>query len=146
MTAIVRDWCELLDDRVFEQVFPDGADRCLSLLRTITNDEDTFVTRLVKAATGLRLEDWDDHTFTAEQFHPDMHQQEGEQIVDIDSYQVVFVDAEGNTETKRFERVPTAGRAKLLMNKITSELNSFGEALTEAEKRQVIMEILRKLC
>ena len=116
------------------------------------------MTRLVKAATGLRLEDWDDHTLhtfietitlcrdTAEQFHPDMHQQEGEQIVDIDSYQVVFVDAEGNTETKRFERVPTAGRAKLLMNKITSELNSFGEALTEAEKRQVIMEILRKLC
>ena len=158
LTAIVRDWCELLDDRVFEQVFPDGADRCLSLLRTITNDEDTFVTRLVKAATGLRLEDWDDHTLhtfietitrcrdTAEQFHPDLNKQEGEQIADIDSYQVVFVDAEGNTETKRFERVPTAGRAKLLMNKITSELNSFGEALTEAEKRQVIMEILRKLC
>ena len=31
-------------------------------LQEVTNDEETFVARLAKAATDLRVEDWDDDT------------------------------------------------------------------------------------
>ena len=63
-----------------------------------------------------------------------------------DTYQLSFTSQNGVTETKRFEKVETSGRAKLLYNKIISELDSFGQAVTEAEKRQILMDVLKKLC
>ena len=47
---------------------------------------------------------------------------------------------------KRFERVSTSNRGKLLQNKIVADIDSFGQALTDAEKRQILMDVLKKLC
>lgn len=88
--------------RIFEQLFSDGTEKALGLFRSITNDEDTFIARLAKIATDLRLEDWDDNThgrFTknitrykeaAEKYHS-----KTEQNTDTNSennYQVTFID------------------------------------------------------
>lgn len=159
LTSVIRDWCEGLESGVFEQVFTDGTSKCLDLLRTISNDEDTFAIRIAKATTDLRLEDWDDHTIdkcignlaqykkSAEDFHANLSTgQLANAAVDAFSYQVTFASAEGNAEIKRFERVDTSNRGKLLFNKITADLDSFGQAVSEAEKRQIIMDILKKLC
>ncbi|MCD7806898.1 MAG: restriction endonuclease subunit S, partial [Lachnospiraceae bacterium] len=43
LTSIISDWCDKLDEAVFEQLFPNGADRCLGLFKTITNDENMFI-------------------------------------------------------------------------------------------------------
>ena len=59
LSSVITDWCESLDAKVFEKLFPDGTDKCLGLFRSITNDEDTFILRLAKLATDLRIEDWD---------------------------------------------------------------------------------------
>ncbi len=159
LTSIIRDWCESLDPNVFEQLFSDGTDRCLSLMRTISNDEDTFILRLAKATTDLRVDDWDDRTLelcmnklqqykkTAEAFHGDISTSSHEQFnPNVNMYQVVFASSEGVIETKRFERVSTSNRGRLLLNKITADLESFGQAVTEAEKRQILMDVLKKLC
>lgn len=158
LTSVIRDWCEELDNGVFEQLFPDGTDRCLGLFKTISNDEDAFIVRLAKLTTDLRLEDWDDNTVvkcldtlrhyksTAESFHRTVPVLQSKTEENLDTYQVIFVDEDGNSETKRFERVSTSNRAKLLLNKITADVDSFGQAISEAEKRQVIMEVLKKLC
>jgi hypothetical protein len=63
LASVIKDWCETLDTAVFNQLFSDGTEKCLCLFRTITNDEDDFITRLAKLATDLRLEDWDDKTY-----------------------------------------------------------------------------------
>ena len=62
LTDAAKDWCNRLDPKSFEQLFSDGTDRFLQHLRSMTNDEDLFITRLAKLATGLRLEDWDNKT------------------------------------------------------------------------------------
>ena len=56
------------------------------------------------------------------------------------------MDEEGNQITKRFEKVESSNRGKLLYNAITSSLDSMGQAISEQEKRQILMEILKKLC
>ena len=157
LTSVIRDWCDTLDPKVFEQVFSDGTERCLALLRSITNDEDTFIKRLAKATTDLRIDDWDDHTLDlcmenlqryknkAEAFRDDMGRAIQDQSQE-NSYVVTFPSLEGVPETRRFDRVSTSGRAQLLLNKITADLDSFGQAVTEAEKRQILMEVLKKLC
>jgi hypothetical protein len=155
LTSVIRDWCEKQDPKVFEQLFTDGTDKCLALLKTISNDEATFAARLAKAMTDLRMEDWNDNTLsrcldklrqckeTAEAF---VSNTVINSDIDAKTYQITFAMEDGNGETKRFERVDTSSRGKLLLNKIIADLDSFGQAISEAEKRQIIMDVLKKLC
>lgn len=155
LTGAVKEWCESLDPKSFEQLFPDGTDRFLQHLKSATNDEDMFITRLAKLATGLRLEDWDDKTSkayfdaigrfmkTAKEFHSSVI---AETINDTSIYQVTFADEEGTSTTRRFERVEVSRRGKLLFNQITAALEAMGHSISEQEKRQILMEVLKKLC
>lgn len=151
----VREWCDLLDPKSFEQLFPDGTDRFLQHLRSSTNDENMFITRLAKLSTGLRLEDWDSKTSklysdalarfmkTAKDFHSSVV---SETINETSSYQVTFADEEGINTTRRFEKVEVSARGKLLFNQITASLEAMGHSISEQEKRQILMEVLKKLC
>ena len=155
LTSVVFEWCELLDTKIYEQLFPDGTDRFLLLLRNAGNDEYELISRLGKLATGLRLEDWDDKTSityfatidrfitTARDFHSSVV---AETINDTASYQITFSDDVGQKTTRRFEKVDVSSRGKLLFNQINSALDAMGHAISEQEKRQSLMEILKKLC
>lgn len=150
-----KDWCDRLDPKSFEQLFSDGTDRFLQHLRSMTNDEDLFITRFAKLATDLRLEDWDGKTIkhyidalarfmkTAKDFHSSVV---AETINDTASYQVTFADEEGDSTTRRFDRVEVSARGKLLFNQITASLEAMGHSISEQEKRQILMEVLKKLC
>ena len=155
LSSVITDWCESLDSKVFEQLFPDGTDKCLNLFQSVTNDEETFILRLAKLATDLRVEDWDSKTAqkylssisrykeTATKF---VNRVVTEAAKSTSSYQVTFVDDSGVLTTKRFEKVEFSPRGKLLFNQITSSLDAMGRAISEQEKRQILMEILKKLC
>ena len=155
LTDAVKEWCDRLDPKSFEQLFSDGTDRFLQHLRSATNDEDLFITRLAKLATGLRLEDWDNKTAkkyfetvnrfiqTAKNFHSSVV---AESINETSSYQLTFADEEGISTTRRFDKVEVSARGKLLFNQITASLEAMGQSISEQEKRQILMEVLKKLC
>ena len=155
LSSIIKDWCETIDVKAFEQLFADGTEKCLGLFKTISNDEETFISRLAKTITDLRLDDWDDnkvsefmnrlaeHKKTAQDFHA-VDTSEEKKIAD--SYQISFVNNSGIVTTKRFERIEETKRGKLLYNAITADLDSMGHSISEQEKRQILMEILKKLC
>ena len=155
LTAVVKEWCDSLDPKSFEQLFRDGTERFLQHLKSATNDEDLFITRLAKLATGLRLEDWDSKTeeayfsalkkymSTAREFHDTTV---AETINDTSSYQVTFADEDGKSTVRRFDKVEVSARGKLLFNRITASLDAMGQSISEQEKRQILMEVLKKLC
>ena len=62
------------------------------------------------------------------------------------NYQITFLDDAGTTTTKRFGRVEISKRGKLLLNAITSDIESMGHSISEQEKRQILMEVLKKMC
>lgn len=156
LSSVIKDWCESIDSSAFEQLFPDGTERCLGLFKSITNDDDYTITRLAKLATDLRLEDWDDrirelfisnvkrYKETAEAHHATKKDSGDEQI--SNAYQITFTDESGAVITKRFDRVENTGRGKLLHNQVTAALDSMGRSISDQEKRQILMEILKKLC
>lgn len=155
LTDAVKEWCDRLDPKSFEQLFSDGTDRFLQHLRSATNDEDSFITRLAKLATGLRLEDWDSKTSkkyfdaigrfmkTAKAFHSSVIV---ETINETSCYQLMFADEGGISTTRRFDKVEVSARGKLLFNQITASLEAMGQSISEQEKRQILMEVLKKLC
>lgn len=155
LTSVIKDWCETLDQRVFEQLFENGTDKCLGLFKLVTNDEGTFISRLVKVATDLRMEDWDDKTEerfssnlkmyreTAQNFHAEGAANE---TGNTSEYEIHFRLEDGTLEVKRFDRVEPSKRGKLLYNSILGEIDSMGYSISEQEKRQILMDILRKMC
>ena len=154
LTSVIEDWCDSLNSAVFEQIFADGTEKCLGLFRTITADEDTFIARLAKVTTGLRIEDWDDSTrkqFTTKlkQYRNTAETFQQEEAASIAGpsvgYQVSYLDGDGSSITKRFEHVEISSRAKLLFNTIIDEVDSMGRSISEQEKRQVLMEVLKKM-
>lgn len=155
LSSVIKEWCDSISASAFTHIFTDGTDKCLALFSTITNDEDSFIVRLAKTATGLRIEDWDDNTVsaytrklkqykqTAESYKEEAKQESTESST---NYKVTFVEADGSATTRSFERVEYGNRGKLLYNQITQSLDSMGHALSEQEKRQILMEILKKMC
>lgn len=154
LTSIIREWSESLSADVHNHLFSDGTDKCLALFRSITNDEESFISKLAKLATGLRLEDWDNNTQqefltrigqyrkTAEDFHAN---NSTESDIDANAYKILYTDREGNSVTRSFEKVKTSSRSNLLYNQITSALESMGQSMAEKEKRQVLMDVLQTL-
>ena len=156
LSSVIKDWLETLDPAVFEQLFADGTERALELFSSVTNDDYKTVSSLARITTDLRLEDWDEKTKelfvsniknyrkTAEEFKPKGRK---EQLTQQDSdYQITFTDNEGNLITKRFDRVEDTKKGKLLHNQVTAALDSMGRAMSDQEKRQVLVEILKDLC
>ena len=119
-----------------------------------------FIQKLAAISTGLRIEDWNEKTIeqfknriaeyksTAENFEAksDTPENKNESSVTSSNYELRFVQEDGKQVTKRFDKVEQTVRGKLLYNKITSELDAMGLAISEAEKRQVLMNILKELC
>lgn len=155
-SSIVKDWCEKLDASVFDQLFTDGTERVLKLFKQISNDDDFTVSSLARLATDLRLEDWDEknrkmfidnikrYKQTAENHHSKKDVQE--EVKESSAYQITFSDENGTMVTKRFDRVEETKRGKLLHNQVTAALASMGRSISDQEKRQILMEILKNLC
>lgn len=155
MLSALKEWADSLDESVFNQLFPDGTNRFLELINSEISDEYLFIIRLAKLATDLRLEDWDNRTqslffetikkykCTAEEFHSAVII---ETINNTNSYQISFSDSDGNNMTKRFDKVDVSARGKLLYNQITAAIDSMGHSISEQEKRQILMEVLKNLC
>ena len=156
LASVIKDWCESLDSAVFEQLFSDGTERALELFKNVTNDDYQTITGLARIATDLRLEDWDEkvkdrffqnmeaYKTTAEAFKST--KENGKTANPGTAYQIVFTDEAGNAVTKRFDRVEDTRKGKLLHNQVTAALDSMGRAISDQEKRQILMEILKDLC
>lgn len=178
LTSVAKDWCNKLDQSVFEQVFNDGTDRFLEKMRNITNDEPAFISDVAVLVTDLHIEDWDysiisqflkhvdEYRNIAENFHQidspkmantssslasdgsktdDIFQNSNEPGENVYEYELNYIDSTGKKVTKRFTSTKVSSRGKLLYNMVKNQLTSMGGAISEIEKRQVLMDILKEM-
>ena len=155
LSSVIKDWYEKLKPTTVNHLFSDNEEKVLQLMASINNDEKTFIERLAKSITGLRLNDWDTNNIaeflaylekfkkTVTEFDRNTKQKTAG---NSDMYKLTFVDKSGREVIKTFERSEYSDRAKLLFNAITTELEEMGQSISEQEKRQVLMEILEKMC
>lgn len=155
LSSVIKDWCDTLDLHIFEQLFENGTDKCLELFRVVTNDEEYFIEKLAKLATDLRVEDWTDDTINRFTDNLEMYKKTAEEFQNhivknedkvASEYEIRFRTEDGMSEVKRFDRIETSNRGRLLYNSILSEMDSMGHSISEQEKRQILIDILRKIC
>lgn len=155
LTSTIKDWYESLSVNATSHLYSNNESRMLELMKSITNDEKIFVERLCKAVTSLRIDDWNYNTIesflneltrikkTVEEY--DKNYETG--VVDSsDIYKFIVVDKQGKEEVKTFNKVEYSKRATLLLNDIAASLDEMGESISMEEKRQVLMELLEKMC
>lgn len=157
LTSIVKDFIEGLRPTTFSYLFPNGEHKVLQLMNSISNDEKTFIERLAKAVTNLRIDDWTSDTIS--QFIVELEQIK-RSILDYDltiaqvdnsaaisnGYKVSFVRNDGKEVVKSFDKITYSDKGKLLYNEIAAALNEMGQAISEQEKRQILMEFIETMC
>lgn len=154
LTSIIQDWYSSLKDTTIQHLFANSENQILDLMKTITNDEITFIQRLAKAVTALRVEDWNEGTIATfikdlivfKETIEEYDSQTADETSAADSYKLITTDSEGREVVKTFNRSEYSTRAKLLYNEITNSIDEMGQSITEQEKRQILIEILEKLC
>lgn len=156
LTSIIKDWYESLKDTTVNHLFLNGEEKILQLMSTISNDEKTFIERLAKAITGLRVDDWNtdiisvfvDDLIAFKKAVEDFDRDISADLTSSTSgmYKLSYVSKNGKEVVKTFSKTEYSNTAKLLLNEINTALEEMGQSITEHEKRQVLMDLLEKMC
>lgn len=158
LSSIMLDFCDSLHQAVFEEIFSDGTSRFLELCQSNGINDEELLHNIVREATGLRLTDWSDQTFsdfkakiemyrkTATDFTPKNYVEDTETDDVLNGYEFTFLNEQGKKAKKRFDKIDYSPRAKLLRNSLLANIDAMGQSISEQEKRQVIAEILQKYC
>lgn len=72
--------------------------------------------------------------------------QDAQGLDTADTYKLITITSDGQEVVKSFGRSEYSERAKLLYNDILNSIDEMGQAITDQEKRQILFEILEKLC
>lgn len=154
LCSLIQDWYEQLAPTTAKHLFSNGENKLLTLMSSITNDEKTFVERLVKVVTGLRVDDWNDNSITEfletltqmKKTIENFNSQDQAEIHNSNIYTIAFASKNGESVEKTFQKIECDGKAKLLYNSISNELEEMGQSISEQEKRQVLMSLIEKMC
>ena len=157
LASIIKDFIEQLKPPTLNYLFPNEEHKALQLMSSIGNDEKTFIERLAKAVTDLRIDDWTVDTISEfivelERIKKSVLEYDltaahfDNSAVSTNSYKVSFVGKDGEEVVKSFDKTTYSDRGKLLYNEISSALNEMGQSISEQEKRQILMEFIEKMC
>lgn len=153
LSSVIKDWLEGLLPSALSHVFSGASNNIILALKSAVPDDTQTVGRLAKAATSLRIEDWNDARFQefeqlmatvraeAESFEADDAADEGTGELGI-----IFIGEDGSACKRTFDSVECSKRANLLKNSILSSIDEMGRSLSEEEKRQVVFEVLKGMC
>ncbi len=171
---VFAEFCTKLDPKIENQIFENGAHSLLKVYKQAGNDEKQIIGEMAKVLTGLSLDDWNDETFdvffarldelnnTLLEFKgslPENSEKSGSENAggsfgpaklageSAENYEICFAGNEGESaKTKSFKKVECSIRAKSLEEEIWRTFEEMGQSVTEAEKRQVLVSLLEKLC
>ena len=154
LTSIIQDWYAELKETTIQHLFAHNENKILELMQSITNDEKSFIQRIAKAVTSLRIEDWNEKVIVSfiedlrafKQTVDEYNSQDAHSSETADTYKLVTMTSDGQEIVKSFSRSEYSDRAKLLYNDILNSIDEMGQAITDQEKRQILFEILEKLC
>lgn len=154
LSSVLKDWGDTIKPLTIQHQFANNENAILSLVLTVTNDDVTFANRLAKAITGLRLDDWNSnsiHQFedTLAKFKSSVEEYNSgtqDTATVSDTCKMTFTSDDGSEITRIFEKSTYSKRAKLLYNDISGAIEEMGQSISEQEKRQVLIDILEKLC
>ena len=150
---------ERLSDDVQRHIFENDAHKLFSIFEQGSGDEYETLEKIAVLLTGLKLDDWADSTVEVyfsrlDEFKNTLLDyvptssgaKSGGVAVGQDTYSISFANADRSPIIKSFAKVQPSRRAQVLGNEIKRTLEEMGQSISEAEKRQVLIDLLEGLC
>lgn len=154
LSSVVLDWCDSLKEDVFAHMFNGNESNILSVFRTITPDSQKFIEDVARIIVGLRIDDWD-HLAIANFLTSISEFKENIERYNKDisfssktpkgSYKITVIEEDGSERFKTFDKADYSPKAKLFYNDAEAMLEEYAQALSNNEKRQVLIDIIEKL-
>ena len=121
----------------------------IGYIKNPANDDETCVKAIVRAIFSLRIEDFTDVLADSlinkvvETFKTIVaYNEESAMQTESSGYVITYRDSSNNEIVRNFDNKELSPQAKLLYNTLTSEIDEFGEAVSPAEKWQILVKIL----
>ena len=172
---VIAEFCAELEPETENHVFENGAHSLFKIYKSAGNDEKQIVFEMAKVLTGLSIDDWNDETVdvfferldelnkTLMEFRNPSGLRQSQSPADsfenpvgakntvpykgTNNYEIRFVqNGTENAKSKSFKKVECSVRAKSLEEEIWRTIEEMGQSVTDAEKRQVLVSLLEKLC
>lgn len=172
---LLADFCKKLAGGAENHVFENGAHSLFKIYKSAGNDEKQIVFEMAKVLTGLSIDDWNDETVdvfferlselnkTLMEFRNPSGLRQSQSPADsfenpagakntvpykgANNYEIRFAQSGAeNAKSKSFKKVECSVRAKSLEEEIWRTIEEMGQSVTDAEKRQVLVSLLEKLC
>lgn len=157
LTSIIKDFIDSLKPTTLSYLFPNEEHKVLHIMSNIDNDESTFIEKLAKTITNLRIDDWTIDNITEftvrlvqikkSVLEYDLTPVQNDRVkVGGNSYKISFIGEDGKEVVKSFDKTAYSDRGRLLYNEIATALDEMGQSISEQEKRQILMEFIEQMC
>ncbi len=153
LSSIMKDWYSTLEEDTKINLFSNGEERFIKEVELLTNDYYSFIEKVAVIVTGLRIDDWNDDTVTVfiNRIHQFKETIEGfnnktteNGNTDMGYYRITYF-ADEKEVTKSFEKKESLSqKAMYLYNELESLMEDYS-TVDINEKRQVLLEIFRKI-
>lgn len=161
LTSACLDWLDGVPESKKTVLYPNGAEKLFGIIASLANDEHELVNRLAPILVSLRLNDW--NSDTVEKYNKKLLEyvntiqnyvvKETKQQIAVsesnsanDEYTISFATDDGSKDIKTFKKIEYSKRAKLLYTNIVSDIEEMGQSISDQEKRQILMDILKDFC
>jgi hypothetical protein len=148
LQSVCIDWTE---QHRSHKPFANGVERLIDVAITNASADDmATISRIAKACTSLRIEDWndgriEDYYRALNGYISFFHEADQNRDEKNSVFGITYLDDGNNMKEKTFVPVECSPRARLLKNEIVNSLNEMGQSISDDEKRQVVFEVLREL-
>lgn len=155
LKSLIGEFCKKIDSEAECFVFENGAHKLLELYHSVSNDEISTIQDMALLLTGLDINDWSDDTVSIffkrlQELNTTLLKFKNATKTNSSTslsggYTVQFLN-KNETVSKSFQKVECSVRAKSLEEEIWRTIEEMGQSVTDAEKRQVLVTLLEKLC
>lgn len=152
--SVLMDYYDGLKEGTKSHVFNNVANSFLDAIRESNNNDEKTIKNMLRRMFSLRIEDFTD--LLVEKIEPSIDDainiiNQYDNDVDSkntgDSYVVKFISDDGAAKELHFDKIEEKSyQADMFYNDIKSTIEDFNESLTNAEKGQLLLEILKEMC
>lgn len=152
LKSCVEAFVAKLDPKIADHLFENQAHRLLEIYAAAKNDEVETVEKMARVLTGLSVEDWNDDSVglyrkNLESLNRTLRSYRQKNLEkDCGEYRLEFLDAKGKSLRKAFRKISCSSRAQNLECELLRTFDEMGGSVSYAEKRQILINILGKLC
>lgn len=152
LKSCIEAFVAKLDPKIGEHLFENQAHQLWEIYAAAKNDEVEIVEKMAKVLTGLSIEDWNDDSLKLYRKNLSALNQtllsyrQKVSANESGEYRIEFFDAAGKPLQKAFRKIPCSSRAQNLESELLRTFDEMGGSVSDAEKRQILVNILGKLC